>query len=210
MTDADHRNEQGYTIEEACQILGVSRPTVVRWLRSGKLPATRVGGRWKVPAEEIEKRLAYSVLRHAPEPILNGPLSEKEVETITSNLAHALRQLGAPIRADGLRKIVLGKIPVDALLWRYLDRALTANTSDHAKLEARIELWGKACETVIRSDSREHDYSQAEDPLPEFPIIFGVARTPFVIPGSVAMDRPKDQKTDQQETGPEHPEDTYK
>jgi excisionase family DNA binding protein len=114
-----------YGVADVCRILGISRPTVMRWLRSGKLPATMVGGKWSVPSAEIEKRLAYRIVRNAPVHIRNGPLDDAEVERISDIFAHALRQLGAPVRRDGLRKVVLGQVPVDALLWRFMARALS-------------------------------------------------------------------------------------
>jgi len=155
--DIEHRKERGYPVEEVCQILGVSRPTVIRWIRSGRLPAIRIGGRWRVPAEEIEKRLAYKLVRHAPGLIFNGPLSEAEVESITSTLAHTLRQLGAPVRTDGLRNIVLGKIPVDGLLWRYLDRALKSNALEKEDPQARAEL-SEAWDRYLAGES-EHPFT---------------------------------------------------
>src|SRR5579863_8087119 len=108
--------EQGFSVVETCRILGISRPTAMRWLRSGKLPAAMVGGKWRIPLAEIKKRLTYRIVRDAPLPIRNGPLEESEVAQITDNLAYALRQLGAPVRKDGLRKVVLGEVPVDAML----------------------------------------------------------------------------------------------
>jgi excisionase family DNA binding protein len=31
-------------LEEACTLIGISRPTILRWIRQGELPAARVGG----------------------------------------------------------------------------------------------------------------------------------------------------------------------
>src|SRR4051812_26943739 len=102
-----------FSVVEVCKILDISRPTAMRWLRSGKLPATMVGGKWRIPSSEIQKRLSYRIVRDTAVPMRNGPLTGSEVRQITDNLAHALRQLGAPVRRDGLRKIVLGQAPVD-------------------------------------------------------------------------------------------------
>lgn len=130
------------SVVETCQVLGISRPTAMRWLRSGKLSATMVGGKWRIPRAEIQKRLTYRIVRDAPLPMSNGPLKESEVERITDMLAHALRQLGAPVRKDGLRKVVLGEVPVDAMLWRFIDLMLVSAAISQEAAQAQIsEAW---------------------------------------------------------------------
>src|SRR3954452_23647419 len=58
-----------FTIAETCKHLGISRATAMRWLRSGKLAAAMIGGAWRIPSSEIEKRLTYRIVRHAAEPL---------------------------------------------------------------------------------------------------------------------------------------------
>jgi len=44
------------TIQEVCQELKLSRWTVARLIKEGKLRAVRVGGRsWRIPEEELER-----------------------------------------------------------------------------------------------------------------------------------------------------------
>lgn len=43
---------------EVSEKLNVSRPTVLRWLRTGKLEGFRVGGRWRVTPEALADFLA--------------------------------------------------------------------------------------------------------------------------------------------------------
>jgi excisionase family DNA binding protein len=40
---------------EAARVLGVSIPTIKRWARKGILPMARVGGRWLIPAQSVER-----------------------------------------------------------------------------------------------------------------------------------------------------------
>jgi len=44
------------TPEEVAGLLRVSRRTVYNWLRSGQLPALRIGKVWRVRREDIEPR----------------------------------------------------------------------------------------------------------------------------------------------------------
>jgi len=51
-----------YTLKEVEEFLKVSRRTVYRYIKSGKLKAVKVNGRWRVPREELE-RIAKEGLR---------------------------------------------------------------------------------------------------------------------------------------------------
>ena len=42
-----------YTLKEIAPILGVTYRTVVNYVQKGKLPAKKIGGKWKVSGEMI-------------------------------------------------------------------------------------------------------------------------------------------------------------
>ena len=44
-----------YTLGEVEKILRVSRRTIYRYIKMGKLKAVKVHGQWRVPSEEIER-----------------------------------------------------------------------------------------------------------------------------------------------------------
>lgn len=44
-----------YTLSEVEKFLKVSRRTIYRYIKTGKLKAIRVNGRWRVPHEELER-----------------------------------------------------------------------------------------------------------------------------------------------------------
>lgn len=46
------------TPEEVADLLRVSRRTVYNWLRSGQLPAIRIGKVWRVRREDIDPQAA--------------------------------------------------------------------------------------------------------------------------------------------------------
>lgn len=45
------------SVEEAAQLLGISRPTAYQAVRTGDLPAIRVGKRWLIPRSRLEALL---------------------------------------------------------------------------------------------------------------------------------------------------------
>lgn len=45
---ATQRIEQLYNLSEVEKLLGVSRETLLNYIRSGKIEALKIGGKWKV------------------------------------------------------------------------------------------------------------------------------------------------------------------
>ena len=48
----------GIGIKETAQILGSSETTVYRHVKSKKLPALKIGGKWLIPLRALERMLA--------------------------------------------------------------------------------------------------------------------------------------------------------
>ena len=46
------------TVEECARFLGIGRSAAYEGVRSGQIPAVRVGGRWLVPLVALDKMLA--------------------------------------------------------------------------------------------------------------------------------------------------------
>ncbi len=49
------------TVTEVAEQLRVSRPTAYRWVRTGSLPAVRIGGTVRLPSKLLVDRLARSL-----------------------------------------------------------------------------------------------------------------------------------------------------
>jgi excisionase family DNA binding protein len=50
-------SERYLSTREFAELLGVSRVTVVKWIKSGRIAAYSVHGRWRVPYGEVERVL---------------------------------------------------------------------------------------------------------------------------------------------------------
>jgi excisionase family DNA binding protein len=50
-------NELYLTTREFAEIVGVSRSTVISWIKSGRIVAYSVNGRWRIPYSEVERVL---------------------------------------------------------------------------------------------------------------------------------------------------------
>jgi len=49
--------ERYLSVREFAELLGVSRSTVISWIKSSRIIAYNVHGRWKIPYSEVEKIL---------------------------------------------------------------------------------------------------------------------------------------------------------
>lgn len=58
-------SRMAYTLEEAARIVGVSKPTMLNWVRTPGFPAFRSGKRWVIPAAALEKWLSDLAARGA-------------------------------------------------------------------------------------------------------------------------------------------------
>lgn len=52
------------SLREICRLLGVSLRTVYRWIKSGQLPAMKVGGRWKCFRQDLAEYLSKQKFRY--------------------------------------------------------------------------------------------------------------------------------------------------
>ena len=112
-------NDLGYlSTEEAAQLINVHPNTIVRWIKSGKLPSSKIGREYRIPREAIENR----VKRAGPGTRIIAIANQKggvAKTTSTLNLAAGLAQRGQRILVvdldpQGGCAVSLG-IPTDSL-----------------------------------------------------------------------------------------------
>lgn len=44
-----------YDVNDMIAILGISRRTIMTYIKNGKLPCVKIGGKWKITKEALEK-----------------------------------------------------------------------------------------------------------------------------------------------------------
>lgn len=44
-----------YSLEDVSQIVGLTHRTIWNYVKAGKLPAVKIGGKWKVSEENLKK-----------------------------------------------------------------------------------------------------------------------------------------------------------
>ncbi len=112
-------NDLGFlSTEEAAQLINVHPNTIVRWIKSGKLPSSKIGREYRIPREAIDNR----VKRAAPGTRLIAVANQKggvAKTTTTLNIAaglvqHSQRALVVDLDPQGGCAVSLG-IPTDSL-----------------------------------------------------------------------------------------------
>lgn len=51
----DMNVERWYSMEEICEYLGVSRDTILIWIKKRQMPASKVGRLWKFKVSEVDE-----------------------------------------------------------------------------------------------------------------------------------------------------------
>ena len=69
------------TVPQLAKILNISRSTVFKWVQSGKIQATKVGGTWIIDDPELAG-------------ILEGKVTKKQEQEIRAVVLRAVKQYG--------------------------------------------------------------------------------------------------------------------
>jgi len=54
------KDEQYYTLEQVAKLLQVSQRTIIRLIKTGRLPAVRVGKQWRIARSDLQEYLRSS------------------------------------------------------------------------------------------------------------------------------------------------------
>jgi len=133
--------EKLYRVSELAELMGVSRVTVVKWIRSGRISAYSINGYYYIPESEVEKLLrgvSATVRRVAIYVRVGGNMQKDDLERQISSLEdyvrkhfpHAeyivVRDVASGLKEDrrGLKKLIdlTRRRQIDAVVVAYRDR----------------------------------------------------------------------------------------
>ena len=97
MVKAVPSDDEVMTIDEVARYLRVAPSTVYRQAREGRIPARRVGHRWRFSRTAIDRWLRG---RGGPPPVLKYAGAFREDETLDEMVAEIYRQRGRSIVGD--------------------------------------------------------------------------------------------------------------
>lgn len=136
--------ERGYlNIREAAAFLGVSRVTIWRWIRAGKLPASRMGHRTiRIRRDDLVQLMGQRLPADELTPRMGAALNQIEAEDATSDVrqhgtAEQLRDADPLADLEHVLHVLLDVAHQSDQLARLLRLALTALLRDLGPVAAR-------------------------------------------------------------------------
>jgi excisionase family DNA binding protein len=133
-------SERYLSTREFARVLGVSRVTVIKWIKSGRIAAYSVHGKWRIPYSEVERILrgAQRVKRVAIYARVSSNTQESDLERqveslklwVSKNFPNAeyvvVTDIASGLNEDrrGLRKLIemTKRKEVQAIVIAYRDR----------------------------------------------------------------------------------------
>ncbi len=88
----EHNSKQYHSTKEVCEILGLTPQSVLRYIKTGKLPAIKVGVQYYVGAEALERYLDAQL----------KPISKRQAANKINELKNMLLQVKEAIEAQGI------------------------------------------------------------------------------------------------------------
>lgn len=138
------QEKQLYTIPEAAQKIGVSIRSVYSYIYERKLPAQKIGGKWRVTADSLDAFLCPppSIKAAEAESALPAPLAAR-IDYIMrqARLSYTERKAREILAAAGytLRKHQIGEYPHETFSYRIIDRASGADALAGVDFESVID-----------------------------------------------------------------------
>lgn len=136
-----HKDEPEYlSPEEVGARLRASKWTVRRWIESGKVPAIRVGRRWLIPKDAVDRMQAdidsiTYVISRGPAPIYSifegVVIREIDPDQLTASVVEILHAGGIPLDnhescRDAVHRIIGGQEKAPRAFWSILSRGIEA------------------------------------------------------------------------------------
>ena len=170
--------EHYLSTREFARILGVSRVTVVKWIKSGKIVANNVHGKWRIPYSEVERLLrgVQRVKRVAIYARVSSNTQKNELERqvealklwVSKNFPHAeyvvVTDVASGLKEDrrGLKKIIemARRKEIQMVVVAYKDR-LTRFGFEY--LKTLLNALGVDVYVVFQEESRDYLQELVED-----------------------------------------------
>jgi len=168
-----------YKVSELARLLGVSRVTVIKWIRSGRIHAYNINGYYYIPESEVEKLLKgipATVKRVAVYARVSGNTQKDDLERQVASLEeyvrkqfpHAeyivVRDVASGLKEDrrGLRKLIdlARRKQVDAIVIAYRDRLTRFGFT---YLEELFKAYGVRVIVAFQEEPKDYTQELIED-----------------------------------------------
>jgi len=171
--------EKLYKVSELAELMGVSRVTVIKWIRSGRISAYNINGYYYIPESEVEKILrgVYATVRRVA---IYARVSENsqrdDLERQVASLEEyvrkqfpqaeyiVVRDVASGLKEDrrGLRKLIdlARRRQIDAVIVAYRDRLTRFGFT---YLEELFKAYGVRVIVVFQEEPKDYTQELIED-----------------------------------------------
>ena len=111
---------------EVARIFGVTRAAVIKWIRTGKVYAVEVHGRWRIPYSEVERLLRGEALRPRRAAIyarVSGSAQRDDLERQVQALREWVREVYGDVEVVEVTDIGSGLNATRRGLWKLIEMA---------------------------------------------------------------------------------------
>ena len=168
-----------YKLSEFAKLVGVSRSGVVKWIKSGKVRAVNIHGRWYIPESELERLIKgfyTGVKRVVIYARVSGNTQKDDLERQISSLEDYVRKhfaqaeyvvvkdIASGLKEDrrGLKKLIemARKKQIDSIVVAYKDRLTRFGFT---YLEELFKAYGVRVIAAFHEESKDYYQELIED-----------------------------------------------
>lgn len=132
------------TPEQVAQVLGISRRTVISWLQQGKLKGIKVGNRWRVREEDLDKFI-------------------DEPNMYFADYIHRARFVEMQRITRALDRGLIASIYILSSLSKPLDEFLEDGSMDVDGIKRATRFWGPLERALVRAALSFYDPTEPAD-----------------------------------------------
>jgi len=171
--------EKLYRVSELAELMGVSRVTVIKWIRSGRITAHNINGYYYIPESEVEKLLrgvSATARRVAIYARVSGNTQKDDLERQVASLEEYVRKqfphaeyivvkdIASGLKEDrkGLRKLIdlARRRQIDAIVIAYRDRLTRFGFT---YLEELFKAYGVRVVVAFQEEPKDYMQELVED-----------------------------------------------
>jgi len=171
--------EKLYKVSQLAELIGVSRVTVIKWIRSGRIHAYNINGYYYIPESEVEKLLrgvSATVKRVAIYARVSGNTQRDDLERQVASLEDyvgkqfpqaeyiVVKDIASGLKEDrkGLKKLIdlARRKQIDAVVVAYRDRLTRFGFT---YLEELFKAYGVRVVVAFHEEPKDYMQELAED-----------------------------------------------
>ncbi|HHY44929.1 MAG TPA: helix-turn-helix domain-containing protein [Firmicutes bacterium] len=133
-----------FTPEQVAQVLGLSKRTVISWLQQGKLNGIKVGNRWRVREEDLDKFI-------------------DEPNMYFTDYIHRARFIEMQRRTQARDRNLISSIYILSSLSKPLDEFMEEGSMDVDAIRRATRFWGPLERALVQAALCLYDPTQPAD-----------------------------------------------